>query len=66
MWYYIAGRDPTADIRTSLLDSNRPSLSNGTAVDLSHDILANRDSYISFPGGFDNGVPGGDIPDLMR
>jgi ABC-type transporter Mla subunit MlaD len=61
------GRDATADIRTSLLDSSKSAaLSNGSAaVDLSHDPVANRDSYISFPGGFDNGLPGTDVPDLM-
>ena len=53
-----------ADVRTSLLDSKQPQANGGT--DLSHDMVANRDSYLAFPGGFDNGVSEDTVPDLMR
>ena len=57
-------------MRSSLLDSKQLSQShlNGStdqSHDLSHDLVANRDSYIAFAGGFNNGVPGDDVPDLM-
>ena len=60
-------RGSIADVRSSLLNNKlQPPQTNGS-TDLSHDIMANRDSYIAFPGGFDNGIPGGeDVPDLMR
>lgn len=52
-----------ADVRSSLLDAKQSHV-NGSS-DLSHDHMANRDSYISFAGGFNNGVPEEDVPDLM-
>ena len=51
-------------MRTSLLDSKQQLHLNGSS-DMSHDHIASRDSYLEFPGGFDSGQPGEDVPDLM-
>ena len=56
-------------MRSSLLDSKSSSSSSPHAVsssDLSHDKLAQRNSYAAFAGGSDEGVPLlEEVPDLM-
>ena len=52
-----------ADVRFSLLDGKQSS--NG-AVEIQDDPLTKRDSYASFRGGYDSGMPGDDPPDLIK
>ena len=60
---------PLADVRSSLLDGKQQTVNNGSAngnVGLEHDLLAKRNSYASFRGGYDSGMPGDDPPDLIE
>ena len=60
------------DIRISLLEAKKTSTSNSNGlgdVSMHLDPQANRNSYIGFRGGFDNGMAdeGADeVPDLIR
>ena len=60
---------PMADVRSSLLDGKQQTVNNGSAngnVGLEDDLLAKRNSYASFRGGYDSGMPGDDPPDLIE
>ena len=61
---------PFADVRSSLLDGKQLTVNNGTAtngnIGLDDDVLAKRNSYASFRGGYDSGMPGDDPPNLME
>ena len=60
------------DIRRSLLEAKKSSSSNLNGlgeISMHQDPLANRDSYIGFKGGYDNGLAeerADNVPDLIR
>ena len=56
-----------ADVRSSLLEGKQTNngSSNG-AMEITNDPLAKRNSYASFRGGYDSGMPGEDAPDLIK
>ena len=57
----VEGIEEAADIRSSLLESQIIEQLRGE-----HEKISKRDSYASFEGGYDSGLPGDRVPDLIQ